>query len=315
MAFSRVRKSAPCPVCGKSDWCGASASKEENQTLAICMRVESKHPTRNGGWLHVLGESEIREPIRWSPPVKVQGCTRLNDAALDIAYTKFLGRLSLSRKHLASLLARGMSGEEIRSRGYRSAPISSPSLPDMSGVPGFYKAYNGNWRMVSTKGLLIPVRDKSARIVGLQVRHDDTNTDGAKYRWFSSNGYHTGTTSSAHVHVSQPIHRAPRPGLVWITEGPIKADISAERLGITVFGVPGVSTWRAALSLLDSSITHVVVAYDQDMYENPAVKHNARALCNALTATGRAVAVAIWYGAKGLDDALVSGIRPKVRVF
>jgi hypothetical protein len=186
----------------------------------------------------------------------------------------------------------------------------------MAGVPGFFKAYNGTWRAVSTKGLLIPIRDKSNRIVGLQVRCDDTDTKnhGGKYRWFSSSGYSAGTSPCARVHVARPLQNVPRPGLVWITEGPIKADISAERLGITVFGVPGVSTWRTALDLLDSSIERVVVAYDQDMYKNFAVKHNARALCDALMATGRTVAVAMWCGANGLDDALISGIKPKVRV-
>ncbi len=310
MSFSRVRKSAPCPVCGKSDWCGASSE------AIVCMRVASDRPTRNGGWLHTLGDGGRRESIVWHPPPSAREYVRLNDAALDAAYTKYLNQLSLTRKHLQNLLARGMSEAEIISRGYRSAPVSSPDLPDMSGVPGFYKSYKGKWRAISVKGILIPVRDNYARIVGLQVRLDGTGTEktSGKYRWFSSTGYNAGSSPCARVHVARPLSNTPQPGLVWITEGPIKADISAERLGVTVFGVPGVSTWRAALNLLDSSIDRVVVAYDQDMYENDAVKYNARALCDALMATGRTVAVAMWSGAKGLDDALISGIKPKVRI-
>lgn len=240
---------------------------------------------------------------------------RLNDTALDVAYTKYLKLLSLSRKHQQSLLARGMSEAEIINKGYRSAPmVSPPDLPDMAGVPGFYKSHI--WRAVSVKGILIPVRDKAGRIIGLQVRLDESNTEksGGKYRWFSSAGYSAGSSPCARIHVAHPISGTPRSGLIWITEGPIKADISATRLGVTVFGVPGVSTWRGALNLLDNSIDRVVVAYDQDMYENDAVKHNARALCDALLATGRTVAVAMWRGANGLDDALVNGIEPKVRI-
>lgn len=45
----RVSKAAPCPICGKHDWCGVSA-----ETGAVCcMRIQSDRPTENGGWLHV----------------------------------------------------------------------------------------------------------------------------------------------------------------------------------------------------------------------------------------------------------------------
>ena len=50
--WNRVSRSVPCPICGRPDWCGVAP----DGSVAICMRVESDRPTRNGGWLHSLGE-------------------------------------------------------------------------------------------------------------------------------------------------------------------------------------------------------------------------------------------------------------------
>lgn len=61
----RVTKALPCPICEKSDWCGVSDDGE----LAVCMRIESEHPARNGGWTHLLiGESPIAFPIPFVKP-------------------------------------------------------------------------------------------------------------------------------------------------------------------------------------------------------------------------------------------------------
>jgi hypothetical protein len=40
----------PCPVCGKPDWCGISA----DGCIAVCMRIQSSRPSRNGGWTHII---------------------------------------------------------------------------------------------------------------------------------------------------------------------------------------------------------------------------------------------------------------------
>jgi 5S rRNA maturation endonuclease (ribonuclease M5) len=46
----RVSKSNPCTLCDHGDWCSAL----DDGSLALCMRVESTQPARNGGWLHRL---------------------------------------------------------------------------------------------------------------------------------------------------------------------------------------------------------------------------------------------------------------------
>lgn len=58
--WQRVNKKRPCRICSRTDWCGYS------DNAVICMRVESDHPTNNGGWLH----REI-VPRAYVKPVKI----------------------------------------------------------------------------------------------------------------------------------------------------------------------------------------------------------------------------------------------------
>ena len=55
--WHRVTRQAPCAICGKHDWCTYT------EEAACCMRVESRHPARNGGWVHF--ERLLRPP----PPI------------------------------------------------------------------------------------------------------------------------------------------------------------------------------------------------------------------------------------------------------
>ena len=48
--WERVSKFNKCPICDHDSWCGM------NESGIICMRVPSEVTTKNGGWLHKLGE-------------------------------------------------------------------------------------------------------------------------------------------------------------------------------------------------------------------------------------------------------------------
>lgn len=50
MNWLRVSSKSPCQVCRHPDWCGIS----EDGRLAICMRVPSDSPSKNGGYIHRL---------------------------------------------------------------------------------------------------------------------------------------------------------------------------------------------------------------------------------------------------------------------
>lgn len=58
----RVSPIAPCPVCGKHDWCCTSMTTG----LVMCMRTPSDHQARGGGWLHG-SRTEIQAAQRPAP--------------------------------------------------------------------------------------------------------------------------------------------------------------------------------------------------------------------------------------------------------
>lgn len=52
--FPHFTRQSPCPCCGHWDWnCRAGDRK------FICMRIESSHPSKDGGWFHEYGKEYI----------------------------------------------------------------------------------------------------------------------------------------------------------------------------------------------------------------------------------------------------------------
>lgn len=53
--WKEVTPREPCPICGKSNWCGQSADR----SAVICMRIKQpgcRKETKNGGYLYVIGD-------------------------------------------------------------------------------------------------------------------------------------------------------------------------------------------------------------------------------------------------------------------
>ncbi|MEW5931980.1 MAG: DUF3854 domain-containing protein [Bacillota bacterium] len=244
----------------------------------------------------------------------------------DRVYRALLSALELSAVHREHLLSpvRGMTLEQVERGMYRTLPEGRRAelgeqvarVANPSGVPGFWRSGNG-WRVGGPAGLLVPVRDVRGRVVGLQVRRDDPG-DGPRYVWLSSAGRPGGTPARTLCHVAWP------PGVpclrVWVTEGPLKADIASELLGEPVVAVPGVNTWKSSgllEALREMCPDEVVVAYDADAETNPFVDRAAGELGRALRGSGYRVCVARWpVGAgKGLDDLLLGGGRPVLEQF
>jgi hypothetical protein len=267
------------------------------------MRQPSEKPVANGGWLHKLGADRVKYDIALQEALPDVRAARRPDDELDAVYRRYIGMLSLSPRHRAELAARGMTGEEITGRQYRTVPDGF-TVPhgDLTGVPGFCQKYN-RWRHVAPPGLMIPVLNENRQIVGFQVRLD--NPDNQKYIWFSSR---KSANAGARTHVAMPF-RACQATQIWITEGPIKADIASERLGAPVLGVPGVNNWKSALETLQkmsSRPDRVVLAYDMDDHDNEHVRQHTQMFGAALKRNYKTF-LARWYGEKGLDDALVAG--------
>ena len=193
----------------------------------------------------------------------------------DRTYTDLLDLLTLSDVHKQSLLERGFNDAQIILYGYKSTPAFgyrklAQALIDngctVAGVPGFYIDADGKWTInfsSKSSGFLIPVRNIDGLILGCQIRVDRP-ANGLKYKWFSSANYHMGVSSGS------PIHFVGRPGdkVIYMTEGPLKGDLSHSLSGKTFGCVAGVNQSANLPTFLSEMKSHgttfVYETYDMD---------------------------------------------------
>ncbi len=305
----RVTKHNLCPVCGKPDWCLISQDGE----AAICARIESDKPAgkKGAGWIHKLDTMKSLPLPKPRPDAKQ--IPKAAPDVLDRAYHALLVELSLSDTHRTNLQRRGLTDDEILRLEYKSFPVNGrrgvvQSLKakgfKLIGVPGFWLGFE-EVRLSGPAGILIPVRDTKRRIIGLQIRCDNTE-NGSRYRWLSSRGYFAGCSPGAPVHVAGPVSTKSE---MWITEGPIKADIAALRLERVVLAVPGVGNWPGIIPIVrELAPARAIVAFDMDKLSYPVVNLHKNALIACLIKRRIRTFEADWNAEfKGLDDLLATG--------
>jgi hypothetical protein len=296
---------------------------------AVCGRNPSDRPAKGGlgGWVHLLNSAA--HVLDRPPSYATTATTTTSLAPLerrDRVYRLLLGMAPPRSQHLRDLRARGYRPEEVQARAYGGLRLQGRAAlcrrirdqVSLAGVPGFFTKAGGDgepyWTLTGSPGLLLPARSPGGLIRALRIRPDDPQ-GGGKYRWLSSDNKPGGTRSGAHCHVARPLGDL-QDGATWITEGEIKSDLSAERLGAVVLSFPGVDLWPLALSDLAELLPgggRVVVALDADWRDNPAVHAALHALLLACPALGYRVDVALWDPArKGLDDLLTAGLRPEL---
>ncbi|WP_053958152.1 CHC2 zinc finger domain-containing protein [Sulfobacillus thermosulfidooxidans] len=227
--------------------------------------------------------------------------------------------------------------QALRDRGWDEAAawaahglISMPAFADRSRwserlgesvahVPGFSTRDDGTWHGPS--GLLIPVRWVDGTPVGAQIRVHRVQT--GKYVWWSTPPnvvddqgqlrYPDGHKAWVIPHWAWP---SAQPESTWpeviVTEGPLKAILIAESLGLPVLGLPGVSTWPTLLQLfqaLGRPPERLLLALDQDRPPNPTVQRATQHLAAALRDQWSTITLGqiVWEDdqAKGFDDALM----------
>lgn len=300
-----------CPLCSDRKY---HLYVNPNKQVWHCFRCGGGGRWRNnGGGLAFKGQAPLcSEPERRAP-----------EAILASAYRILLATLPLEEHHLLHLsLVRRMTPEQIAVGQYRTLPGSYwrrrsaasrvADLLDPDGVPGFWRAADGCWTLAGASGLLIPVRYWDGRIRGVQVRREHRKP---RYVWLTSRRLPDGAPAKAVYHVTWTRGIGTR--RIWVTEGPLKADVAAQRLGEVVVAVPGINTWRGSGIVKDLrtvGVREVVLAYDADLQTNPYVLKAAFELCRALRSTGLRAWVATWSLAagKGIDDLLLGGGEPSV---
>ena len=304
----RVTKLNPCPICDKPDWCEISADGK----VAICARVQSDKKAGNAGWLHNL--TEDYKSVLPLPPKKqaIKQSPIASPAVRHSVYHALLSVLPLSESQHNDLLKRGLTAGQITQLGYKTLPVAGRRTVvhrlttagiELAGVPGFWLE-SGEIRLAGPAGMLIPIKDTKRRIIALQVRCDNVE-NGSRYKWLSSNGYFAGCSPGAPGHVAGPVSTN---GEVWITEGPLKADIATLKLGCVVLAVPGVSNWPSVIPVIrELAPVRAIVAFDMDKLLNPVVNLHKDALIAYLIKCGIRTFEADWnVEFKGLDDLLTS---------
>lgn len=312
-SFERVTRHAPCPICGRPDWCGIS----EDGAIAVCMRVTDGaiREARNGGAIHRLIERDHRVTPPQSaaqPPTPAAPIERRH-----AVYVALLDALALSRRHDDDLTRRGLSPEAIERGGYATIPDRAQAeriaaelaaAHDLRHVPGFYRA-GGRWQMITMAGYLVPVRDAAGRIAGCKIRRDIGEP---RYVWLSSRDRDGGAQAQAATHWARP-WRAVETGEAVLTEGPLKGDIIADHLDCAAIAVPGVAAFGpgfgAAIRRTLPELRRIIIAYDADWRGNKAVSRALARATESIQTAGLECWRADWpaTAGKGLDDVLAAG--------
>lgn len=163
---------SPCPICGKPDWCGVSLDGR----VCHCMRIESKHSTRRGGWLHWLTDEkqETRPPAARKKKPKPK---RQKDfARLNRAYKAMLISRIGSPNSLAADLGVSLESLYRLDIGYCRKNVYSFPMRDKSGICGIrLRGSYGKWAEAGSKNALFIPKLKWADCKQLMICEGPTD--------------------------------------------------------------------------------------------------------------------------------------------
>lgn len=336
--YQRVSPRRPCAICDKTSWC----LYDPAAGIALCTRIESSEPdARFHGYLHRV-QPTPEEAIP-SAEIAHHPHDPLSDdevIARDRLY-KFIAAhhfCQLTEADRENLYARGLDDEAITRHGYFAYPDRSRCRQVMRDLEAFARSNDltiALWRLPGIEArdrkgggfynvlvwahrrgygaLAIPVRDTQGRVIAISLRHrdDEREANEPRYTWLSSRYARSG----APVHIAQP-HTVTNTQRLIITEGALKANIAADRLGCRVIAVPGIHIWRGVLpslrALEAAGVTpqpiRIALAYDQEP-TNAEVAEEQHKLHRHLTEADYTVSLLTWKPSegKGIDDALHNG--------
>lgn len=173
------------------------------------------------------------------------------------------------------------------------------------------------------RGLLVPVRNEAGFIVQIKMRHPSPPADlpdtlksawPPKYMILGSAERDGGATPPVKAHFAGPPDGGNFPGVLWVTEGELKADLAAHLLLARFCGLPGASQCpELALSAAENG-NYREIRVAMDVEDKDHVKWAIARLCTEASARGLRVSLAVWDGerdwnngkTKGIDDLLAS---------
>lgn len=169
-------------------------------------------------------------------------------------------------------------------------------------------------------GMLVPTCDEDGRIIRLKLRNDDPPEDlppsvreawPEKYMAMSSTWRPGGASSSVRLHFVGPRDGGRFADAGWLTEGEIKADISALYLHARFIGLPGLTALHeeAMAAIRRAGFPRVLIAMDS---ENKLNVHLAnRQLACWAERYGLQPEIVVWDAAegKGIDNLVAGGGR------
>ena len=273
--------------------------------------------------MHSMVEGE--SPAKPRKPVQVEVVSEAPEVIYEVAdikirdktYRALLALLVLEKPDLDDLLRRGLTEEDVKTLGYKTAPRNPKEICKkllnsgyiLEGVPGFYVDEDGAWTLRDLgQGYYIPFRNGFGQIQFMQIRTRKKLKDGVRYLSLSTRSQEQGTPAKAWAH----IHKGSSPEWwkrIVITEGALKADIASILSGETFIAVPGVGSIgdlpRVLRDLTYLGLEHVTLAYDMDDVVNENVQKGEARIREMLGINYLEIPFTkcIWDGTyKGIDD-------------
>lgn len=176
---------------------------------------------------------------------------------------------------------------------------------DPERVPGFFR-FAGGWCFKVETGIMIPTRNSRHQIVGLQVRRDSARNGMPRYMTVSSKGLECGPTKNiSRVHFPLENKSLREGACLYLTEGPLKADVSAHLNPIVradrpvaFAAVQGVDNTRELMEYIDyfksEGIDIVYEAFDMDKLVNYNVMKAEERLRSRFEAHGCTLLPVFW---------------------
>ena len=276
----------------------------------------------------------------------------------DLFFKTFLSLLELEEVDRKDLKRRGLTDEDIEKGMYKSTPrrkkavelaVQTIQLIDTrpsavsdwaksaehgSGIPGLYFKNGMPHIAFSGAGYFVPILNKDGLISAMQIRL--RNPKGKqKYIYLSSSNEKTGcaVTGTELIHFAG-FRKDSVPKVVWLTEGPLKADIASKYSGrpvIALIGVNNTSQLPETFSYLKARGTQSIgIAIDMDRQTNKNVEkayknilkiaensgfelEDSRRVASATIASGGCVCIPLKWSSeyKGIDDYLLATVSKK----